>query len=96
MGDLRLDPHGALVFTEWLTQRCRSREDADKVAEVLRTIPAGTWRIRWHHYTDDTQPDITTIEPRDGLYIHVRLQADDVDQYTIASISDVPIEDDEG
>jgi hypothetical protein len=92
MDDLRLDGGGARVFSEWDSQRCESQEDAQKVAEILETISEGRWRTRWYWYTDVNQPGITTIMPRDGLHVHLRLWGESTGQFTIVSISDVPVE----
>jgi hypothetical protein len=93
MDELRLDNDGARKFSEWRTKRCQSEEDADKLAELLETVSERRWQTRWYWYTDTNQPGITTIVPRDGLHVHLRLWGESTGQFTIVSISDVPVED---
>ena len=92
MWKLRLDSDGARYFNEWRTQRCKSEDDAQKVAEILVTVSERRWQTRWYWYTDVNQPGITTIMPRDGLHVHLRLWGESAGQFTIVSISDVPVE----
>jgi len=86
---LRLSAKGAQVVDEWRTQRCKSPDDERLVAEVLRTISNRNWQARWCSYKDQTEPGITTIRPRDGLFIHVRLWTDEEDEFTVVAISDI-------
>jgi hypothetical protein len=86
--DLELSSDGLRVLDEWLT-RCKSPEDAERVAELLEDISKRRWQGRWYSYTQVEEPGITTMMPRDGLHVHVRLWMDEVHQFTIASISDV-------
>lgn len=94
MENLRLDSDGLRVLDEW-RNRCKSHEDACRVADVLADVAGRRWQQRWPHYTDDTQPDITSIVPRGGLHVHLRLWTGGADQFTIVSISDVPPEEEE-
>jgi hypothetical protein len=87
---LRLSAEGAKVVDEWRTQRCRSPEDARLVAEVLRTVANREWQTRWNSYKNEAEPDITTIRPREGLFVHVRLwTGDDEEEFTVVAISDI-------
>jgi hypothetical protein len=87
---LRLAAEGAKVFDEWRTQRCRSPDDERLVAEVIRTVANRRWQLRWKSYKDESEPEITTISPRAGLYVHVRLwNGDDEEEFTIAAITDI-------
>jgi hypothetical protein len=94
---LRLAAEGAKVFDEWRTQRCRSPDDERLVVEVLRSVSSGGWQVRWFSYKNESEPDITTIQPRDGLYVHVRLwTGDDEEEFTIAAITDIDASEDDG
>jgi hypothetical protein len=87
---LRLAAEGAKVFDEWRAQRCRSADDERLVAEVIMTVSARAWQGRWLSHKNESEPDITTIQPRDGLYVHVRLwDGDDENEFTIAAITDI-------
>jgi hypothetical protein len=91
---LRLTPQGAQVVDEWLTQRCKSPDDEQLIADVLRTIANRSWQVRWRSYKNETEPDVTTIQPRDGLFIHVRLWADEAGEFTVVAITELePIAD---
>jgi len=70
--------------------RCKSPEDGQLVAEVLKTIASRSWQARWRSYKNETEPGVTTIEPRDGLYVHVRLWADEAGEFTVVAISTNP------
>jgi hypothetical protein len=86
---LRLSPQGAQVVVEWLMYRCKSPDDGQLVADVLRTIASRSWHARWYSYKNETEPNVTTIQPRDGLFIHIRLWVDEVDEFTVAAITDI-------
>jgi hypothetical protein len=86
---LRLTPQGARVVDEWLTERCKSPDDEQLIADVLRTIANRSWQARWRSYKDETEPDVTTIQPRNGLFMHVRLWADEAGEFTVLSITDL-------
>jgi hypothetical protein len=87
---LRLTAEGVQVVDEW-RKRCRSPEDDRLVAEVIRTVAGGAWQARWYSYKNESEPDITTIQPRGGLFVHVRLwTGDSADEFTVVAISDVP------
>lgn len=88
---LRLTVEGAQVVDEWRKQRCKSPDDERLVATVLRTIANRDWQLRWYSYKNETEPDITTIQPRDGLFIHVRLWTEDVEEFTVVSITDLDL-----
>jgi hypothetical protein len=93
---LRLAAEGAKVFDEWRAQRCRSADDERLVAEVIRSVSARAWQARWHYYKNESEPDVTTIQPRDGLYVHVRLwTGDDEEEFTIAAITDIDVPEDD-
>jgi hypothetical protein len=91
---LRLSAEGAQVFEEWRTQRCKSPDDERLVAEVLRRIANRNWQARWYSYKNEAEPDITTIQLRDGLFVHLRLWPDE-EEFTIVSITDVVAPDQE-
>jgi hypothetical protein len=88
---LRLSAKGAQVVDQWRAQRCKSPEDERLVAEVLRTVANRRWQTRWRSYKDPAEPDITTIRPRDGLFIHVRLWTDDEEEFTVVAITDIDL-----
>jgi hypothetical protein len=88
---LRLTVEGARVVDEWREQRCKSPDDERLVAEVLRTIANRNWQLRWYSYKNETEPDITTIQPRDGLFMHIRLWTEDVEEFTVVSITDLDV-----
>jgi hypothetical protein len=93
---LRLAAEGAKVVDAWRAQRCRSPEDERLVAEVLRTVAGSSWQLRWYSYKNESEPDITTIQPREGLYVHVRLwTGDDEDEFTIVAITDIDAPEDD-
>jgi len=79
------------ILEEWRV-RC-TPDDAQLVAEVLGSIAQRKWQTRWGSYRNESDPDITVIMPRDGLYVHVKLWAEE-NQFTIVSISDVPADSD--
>jgi hypothetical protein len=88
---LRLSPDGARVLDEWLKHRTPPPEDRQRVADIVRAIASGAnWQIRWFWYNDPADPDITVIQPRDGLHVFLRLWADNPDEFTIVSIADIP------
>ncbi len=91
---LRLSAEGAQVFDEWRKQRCKSPDDERLVAEVLRAVASRGWQKRWHSYKNEAEPDITTIQPRAGLFVHLRLWAGD-EEFTLVSITDVVAPDQE-
>jgi hypothetical protein len=93
--DLELSSDGLHVLDDWLT-RCKSPEDAKCVTELLEDISKRRWQGRWNSYTQVEEPGITTMMPRDGLHVHVRLWMDEVNQFTITSISEVPPEEESG
>lgn len=85
---LRLNADGVRVFDEWRATRCKSPGDERLVTEVLRTVANRNWQGRW--FSDITEPGITTIRPRSGLFVHVRLWiGEDVEEFTIVSITDI-------
>lgn len=65
-------------------------DDEQFVSEVLRTVANCSWQARWHSYTNQAEPDITTIQPRNGLFIHVRLWAGQ-EEFTVVSITDIDV-----
>lgn len=85
---LRLSAEGAQVFDEWRKQRCKSPDDERLVAEVLRAIVNRSWQKRWYSYKNEAEPEIITIQPRDGLFVHLRLWVDE-EEFTVVSITDV-------
>jgi hypothetical protein len=85
----RLSAEGERVFDEWRNQRCKSREDEQLIAQLLRDVAGEDWLTRWCSYKDPSEPDITMLAARPGLYVHLRLWADDAAEFTIVSISDV-------
>lgn len=91
---LRLSAEGAQVFDEWRKHRCRSPDDERLVAEALRTIASRSWQSRWRSHKNESEPDITTIQPRDGLYLHVRVWAGE-EEFTLVSITDIDVPDQE-
>ena len=84
---LRLSTGGVRVFDEWRKQRCNSPADGQLVARVLRDIAAGDWQTRWFSYKSP-EADVTVVEPRPGLCIHVRLWTDDLAEFTIVWIAE--------
>jgi hypothetical protein len=88
----RLSAEGERVFDEWRNQRCKSPEDEQLIAQLLRDVASEAWQTRWRSYKDPSEPDITTIASRPGLFVHVRLWTGDAAEFTIVSISDVPPE----
>jgi len=87
---LRLAADGVQVVDEWRVQR-QSPEDERLVAEMLRSVADGRWQQCWRSYKDQSEPDVTVIELRDGLVAHVRLwDGDAEDEFTVVAISDVP------
>jgi hypothetical protein len=91
---LRLSAEGAQVFDEWRKHRCRSPEDERLVAEVLRAIADRSWQVRWRSYKDESEPEVISIQPRDGLYLHVRLWAGE-EEFMLVSITDIDVPDQE-
>jgi hypothetical protein len=93
---LRLAAEGFKVVDAWRAQRCRSPDDERLVAEVLRTVANGGWQIRWYSNKNESEPDVTTIQPRDGLFVHVRLwTGDDEEEFTVVSITDIDVPEDD-
>jgi len=93
---LRLAAEGLKVVDAWRAQRCRSPDDERLVAEVLRTVANGGWQIRWYSSKNESEPDVTTIQPRDGLFVHVRLwTGDDEEEFTVISITDIDVPQDD-
>lgn len=86
---LRLSAEGARKFDEWRTQYCKSPEDEKLVAEVLRSVANYAWQGRWDAYKNETEPDITVIQPREGLFVQIRLWTDHEDEFTLITISDI-------
>jgi len=89
---LRLSADGEHVFDEWRNQRCKSPQDAQLVAQLLRDVASEDWGTRWWSYKDPSEPGITMLAARKGLYVHVRLWTRNALEFTIVSISDVPPE----
>jgi hypothetical protein len=88
---LRLAADGVQVVDEWRARRCQSPADERLVAEMLRSVADGRWQQCWRSFKDETEPDVTVIELRDGLVAHVRpWDADAEDEFTVVAISDVP------
>lgn len=88
---LHFHPDAIRVLDDWHKQRNPSRSDRDLVSDVLATVAdgQGQWSRRWDHYTDETEDDVTIIEPRPGLMIYVRLwDGDDTSQLTLVRIAD--------
>lgn len=86
---LRLHPDGARVLDEWRKYRDHSDEDQRLVAQVLRTAAEKRWQVRWHSYTDLSDPTITVVESRLGLTVHVRLWVvEDPEQFAVMRIVD--------
>ncbi len=89
---LRLSVEGEHVFDEWRNQRCKSPEDQQLITQLLRDVASEDWQTRWASYKDPSEPGITMLAARPGLYVHVRLWAGYAPEFTIVSISDVPPE----
>lgn len=89
---LRLAAEGAEIVDSWRARRCRSPEDGQLVAEVLRDVAERRWQQRWPSYKNEAEPDVTTIEAREGrLFVHVRLwDGDDEEEFTVVAITDLP------
>jgi hypothetical protein len=88
----RLSAEGQQVFDEWRNQRCKSREDEQLIAQLLRDVASDDWETHWFSYKDPSVQGITMLAARAGLFVHLRLWADDAAEFTIVSISDVPPE----
>jgi hypothetical protein len=81
---LRFHPEGDKVLDDWLTNRSPSGEDRQIVAKVLSEIAAG--RCQYYAVTDTSDDTVTIIEPREGLTVHIRLYADEPDQFKLVRI----------
>jgi hypothetical protein len=93
---LRLSAEGAKVVDEWRSQRCRSPADEQLVADVLKAIAGRRWQLWWAHYASPADPDLITIQPRGGLFIHVRLwTGDEQEEFTVVAVTDIDATDDE-
>jgi hypothetical protein len=90
----RLSADGLRVFDQWRTERCRSADDEMFVAEILRTVADGSWGLRWYSSTNPDLPGVVSLQPRDGLYVHIRMWADQ-GEFTIVSITDIDVDDEE-
>ena len=85
---LRLSAEGTRVVSEWRTKRCGAPDDDRLVIDVVRAVGNREWQGRWKHVPDPADPDITIIEPRPGLMVHVRLwEGDDPEEFTVVSIA---------
>jgi hypothetical protein len=84
---LRLNPEGAQVVVDWLMYRCKSPGDGQLVADVLRAVASQTWRGHW--YWEPAEQDVTSIQPREGLYVHVRLWTGEDSEFTVVSVTDI-------
>jgi hypothetical protein len=82
---LRFDPDGNQVLAEWLESCGPSREDRDLVSEVLRAVASGE-SLHWYMVSDPSDDTVTIIEPREGLTVHIRLYADEPDQFELVRI----------
>lgn len=70
MARLRLSPEGEQIVANWMGGA--SREDRDKMALVLETLDAGTWRNRWWTKQYPADRALWEIRPREGLQVFVR------------------------
>jgi phenylpyruvate tautomerase PptA (4-oxalocrotonate tautomerase family) len=89
---LRLSAEGQQVFDKWRKQRCKSREDEQLIAQLLRDVASDDWETHWFSYKDPSVQGITMLAARPGLFVHLRLWTGDAAEFTIVSISDVPPE----
>jgi G:T-mismatch repair DNA endonuclease (very short patch repair protein) len=93
---LRLSAEGAKTVDEWRSRPRTSPGDEQLVAEVLKALAGRSWQLRWHHYDSPADPDIITIQPREGLFLHVRLwDGGDAEEFTVVSITDTGVAADE-
>jgi hypothetical protein len=87
-GDLTIDKDGLARLDEW-RKRC-DPEDALAVGRMLRDISKRQWQGVWWAQANVSKPGVTTFQPREGLFVHIRLWADEADQFTIEGFSDTP------
>jgi hypothetical protein len=87
---LRLSAEGAKVAGEWRSRPRTSPGDEQLVAEVLKAIAGRRWQLWWHHYDSPAGPDIITIQPRDGLFLHVRLwDGGEAEEFTVVAVTGI-------
>ncbi len=91
-GDLTIDREGLARLDAW--RKDADRDDADRVAELLVDVSKRRWQGVWWAERVAGDSDITAFQPREGLYVYIRLWAD-VDQFTIDGFSDMPPEGEE-
>jgi hypothetical protein len=85
---LRLSAEGAKAAGEWRSQRCRSPAGEQLAAGVLKAIAGRRWQLWWAHYASPAGPDLITIQPRGGLFIHVRLPAGgEQEEFTVVAVT---------
>lgn len=75
MTRLRLSPEGEQIVADWMGGA--SREDRDKMALVLESLDAGTWKNRWWNQPYPADRALWEIRPREGLQVFVREEPDD-------------------
>ncbi|MGI5321044.1 hypothetical protein [Actinomadura nitritigenes] len=78
MHRLRLTPEGERVVLEWCATACES--DRERIAEVLASFEAGTWRQRWWYDQFAVDPDLIDLRPDKGLFMYLRPQWDEEHQ----------------
>jgi hypothetical protein len=82
----QLSPERVRVVDEWRAARCKSPDDGRLVAEVLRVVARCSWQGRWRSCQDETEPGVIAIQPREGLFVHVRLWTGDPGELDVESV----------
>lgn len=69
MADWRLTPDGEKVLAEWMQTATAAHKQ--RIAEVLESIEAGSWKGRWWNQPYPPNTNIAEIRPGDGLIVLV-------------------------
>lgn len=69
MAEWRLTPDDETVLAEWMQTATAAHKK--RIAEVLKSIEDGIWKVRWWNQPYPPNPNIAEIRPGDGLIVLV-------------------------